>query len=172
MTRNSKGFTLIELLIVVGIVGVLSAIATATVLNARLSGNEASAIASMRAVLSAQIAYSEFNRGFAVNISALATPCPGAQSSFLSGDLAVNGATKSGYIFTILPGAGSLAGPNDCGGVATQTEFYATATPISVGTSGRRAFASNQRGAIWQDMSGVPPVEPFTAGGTVSPLGK
>ena len=31
-----------------------------------------------------------------------------------------------------------------------------------------RGFATNQNGAIWQDVSGAVPVEPFLAGGDVS----
>jgi prepilin-type N-terminal cleavage/methylation domain-containing protein len=170
--RNSNGFTMIELLIVIALIGILSAVAAASLMSARISSNEASAIGSIRAIVSAEVDFNGFNRGYATNLATLATACPGMSVAFISSDLDANGVTKNGFRYSLLVGAGAVAGPADCNGAPTQSAFYANAVPVSIGMTGSRAFATNQISAMWQDTSGIAPTEPFTPGPTVSLIGR
>jgi hypothetical protein len=169
-SRNQQGFTLMKLSILLAIIIIVAAGAVPALLRTHCSGNETSALVSLKETTSAQVAYSKAcgNGGYAASFIVLGTAPASGGPGFISADLGRFAAPqKNGYNFTLGAGAGAAAGPKDCNGTPTVTAYLATASPmISANTTGTRSFAVNASNTIWQLPGGTPPREPFGAPAT------
>lgn len=151
--RQEEGFTLVELLIVMSIIIIIATFAVPNLMRLRRQGNEMSAIQSIRAIVGAQLQYSQTypSNGFACSLAALggaqgATPSPAA-AGLLNADLASG--QKAGYTFAI----------TNCNKVTINnqdqyTSYEITAVPQKVGNTGDRGFCSDDSQQVKYDPKG------------------
>jgi type II secretory pathway pseudopilin PulG len=152
------------------VIALIAAIAVPTVFRSKLAANETSAVGTLRTVHTAQLTFT-LTCGYGLYASSFPDLTDPTGDDFLPADLTASPTPlKSGYSYDLQPGPSGPSGLVDCNGAGTSTEYYVTATPQAVGSTGNRAFASNQGSVIWQDATGVAPVEPFVEIGTVSAI--
>ena len=140
---RKRGFSLVELLIVVTIILIIAAMAIPNLLRSKMAANEASAVATLRVLNSAEVTYNmTYNSGFTGGLNVLGPPPAGQQPTSLNGDLVDGnlsgrealgsnlGFVKSGYIFQY----------NPTGTFPTISYYSFNADPQVRGSSGQRSF--------------------------------
>lgn len=136
MNRRNQGFTLIELMIVVAIIAIIAAIAIPSLLNARMSGNEASAISSLRTLTTVNEQYRTRFGEYAADLTEL------EGEDYI--DSVLGSGAKSGYTFTYTL-------------VSAETDWEVEAVPDTVGTTGERGFFVDESGVIRFTADGTAP---------------
>ncbi|MGH9514728.1 MAG: prepilin-type N-terminal cleavage/methylation domain-containing protein [Terriglobales bacterium] len=145
--QRQKGFSLIELLIVVAIILIIAAIAIPSLLRAKISADESSAVASVRQLSTAQITYATSYQdvGFAANLAALGpggSNCASGPSSTNACiiDAVLASGSKSGYTF--------LSAGTGGGGGVPNGQVVSSSAPLSYNVTGVRNFCMVTDGVL------------------------
>jgi len=182
MRKNQKGFSLIELLIVVAIILIIAAIAIPNLLRSKMAANEASAVGSIRTIVTASITYNTtYGNQFEPTLATLGPPAAAAPATcnaaglldpLLAGTLpATANPQKSGYKFTYTPtGAPTAPPPGVC--AAGNAGFVIATKPITPGTTGNRSFCSDETGVLYTDPTGAVLAATEAACEALTPLGQ
>ena len=133
MIKQVRGFSLLELMIVVMVIGIITAIAVPNLLQSKAAANEASAISSLRLMVSAQFTRNTNTSSYAPDLATL-------KSASLVDDVLGSG-TKDGYYFSTSGGSVS---------------FSINANPIVHLSTGKRSFFADQSGVIRYATANAP----------------
>ena len=135
-----KGFTLVEIMIVVAIIALLAAIAIPNLLRARVNANESNAQATLKTIATAAESFAAANNGnYPAAMANLLTPL--ANPAYLNEDY-VASSPRQGYNFAVV-GVLSIAG------------YTFSAVPVTLNTTGTRAFSICTGAVLRQSAVGV-----------------
>ena len=135
--KRDAGLTMIELMIVISIIVILAAVAIPLMTRNRIAANESSAVAGLKAIAHAEMAFHHSNGEYA-DLGELSS----AEPPYIS-DSKVAGGEKDGYQFEVL--------------AATNTGFQALASPVTFGKTGVKSYFIDESGVVRFSEDGSQP---------------
>jgi type IV pilus assembly protein PilA len=141
-----RGFSLMELMIVIALIVIILAMAIPSMKEAQMNANETSAIASIRAINTAEVTYQATYGGYANSLANLGglEPCTRSAETACLLDQSLAGGEKSGYKFEAVGGNG-IGDSN--------TSYVVGAAPEVFDRTGRRLFCSTDKNVIRADLN-------------------
>ena len=155
--KRQTGFTLIELLIVLAIILIIAALTIPGVTGVKVHANETSAVASIKAIQTAQTTYQATYsvQGYASSLAALggSESCKPSPASACLLDEVITSGVKDGYNFAVMAGT-PANGAN--------TTYVVGAAPAAYNHTGVRRFCSTEKDIIRWEANTVGSTTPPT----------
>ena len=162
--KSNQGFSLIELLLVVAIVGIISAIAVPNLVSSKRAANEASALAALRIISSAEATYQTTTGAGSYGDLAALSNLSLVDSTVGAATIAGPGTPKTGYLFS----AANIAGVGAPAFDAKAQPSVHTSVSL-LGATGSRSFYVNELGVVYFNQTPTAPTCTATAARTVTP---
>ena len=140
----------VSVLLMPFVLGIVAAIAIPSLLRARVSANEAAAIADVRSVIAAEAQYQSANGGYFDRLECLAAPVqciPGFQGSAMVDDRVLSTGEERGYRRAFHPGPLAEPAPPRASKSSLMAFAY-VAAPVQQGRTGVRSFCGDASGRV------------------------
>jgi type II secretory pathway pseudopilin PulG len=133
-------------MIVMALIVIIAAIAIPSMKEAKITTDEASAVASIRAISTAEVSYEATYGGYAATLANLGggEPCTKSAETACLLDESLAQGVKSGYRFAAVGGNASGGG---------NTSYVVGAAPEVYDRSGKRMFCSTEKNVIRVDLN-------------------